>query len=307
MISYITVNYNNKQDTLNLIESIENKNNKNEFEIIVVDNNSTDGSKNIFEELENDKIFLNYIYCDNNHGFGKANNIGFKKAKGEYIYIINNDVLLHTNNIEAIIKEKFKNNIGVITNKVIYEDGSSQTNVQNFSNLKTVFLRLLKVGQYIRNNDSLLNFLMWVPIKPDFIRTYLNNFNKENKEELIQWASGCSLIFKREVYTNLEGFDENFFMYTEDEEICYRVHKLGYTILYTPDILITHFEGNSNSNNRINEFLTKTKVQSEFYYYEKHFIGKLKKLKTIYWLVSIFGYLFSKRLRIIHKTIRELK
>jgi GT2 family glycosyltransferase len=309
VISYILVNYNTKALTNQTIESIIKNHKSNEYEIILVDNNSLDGSEFFFTELSNKIKILKYIYNNKNYGFGKANNIGVAHSCGEYIYILNSDTILQTKNIEKIIETKFNqySYAGVFATKVQYEDGTLQPNVQNFASLKAVFLRLLKVGHFVRNNKILLKFFIWLPVKSHFIKTYLDNFDKERTEEFIQWASGCSLIFKREVYEKLGGFDENFFMYTEDEELCYRVQKAGYQILYTPDILITHFEGKSNTTKSINEFLLKTKVKSEFYYFEKHFPQKINKLKFIYLTISTFGYLFSKNFRVINKAISDLK
>lgn len=308
MISFIIINYNTKEITYEAINSIVKCNlNINNYEIILIDNASTDGSKEFFESLDINNF--KYIYNKKNIGFGKANNLGFKYSKGEYIYILNNDTLLHTKHIEKIVSEKFRkyDRVGVLATKVQYEDGTLQTNVQNFTSLKVVVLRLLRVGQFVRNSKILLRFFIWLPIKPNFIKVYLENFKKERKEEFIDWASGCSLIFKREVYEQLGGFDENFFMYTEDEELCYRTQKIGYKILYTPNILITHLEGKSNTSKGINEFLVKTKVESELYYFKKHFPGKVVYLKFIYFLVSTLAYPFSKRFRIINKTIRNGK
>ena len=309
MISFIIVNYNTKRLTFQTIQSIYKAfSNKEEFEIILVDNASTDGSKEFFENLEKKYDNFKYIYNNKNHGFGKANNIGFKYSKGKYIYILNSDTILHTKDINKIIEKKFKeyNNIGVIATKVIYGDGSLQPSVQEFSNLLSISLRLLKIGEKVRNNKLLLFLIKKLPFKPSIIENYLKNFNKERKECLINWASGCSLIFKREVYDKLKGFDENFFMYTEDEEICFRAKKEGYNILYTSSILITHFEGKSNKNKKINEFIMKEKIKSEFYYYKKHFPQKYSKLKLLYEIVTLLAYPFSNRLRIIRKYYKEL-
>jgi len=309
LVSFILVNYNTKDLTLQTINSIIDKfKNSENYEIILVDNGSKDGSKEIFEKLEQQLKNFKYIYNDKNLGFGKANNIGFRHSKGDYIYILNSDTILHTKNINKIIEKKFKNypEIGIIATRVIYEDGNLQPNVQNFSNLLSIALRLLKIGQFVRNNKFVLNIVKKLPFKPRLIKNYLENFNKQRKEGFVDWASGCSLIFKREVFEQLDGFDEKFFMYSEDEEICLRVHKSGYKILYTPDITIIHFEGKSNTNKRINEFLIKTKIKSEFYYYKKHFPDKYSKLKVVYELITFFGFPFSKRLRLIRKYYKEL-
>jgi len=309
LISFVLVNYNTKQLTNQTIESIYNSFDSNEdFEIILIDNASTDGSKKFFESLEKKHSNFKYIYNNENYGFGRANNIGFQHSRGDYIYILNSDTILHTKNINKIIKEKFNlyKELGVVATKVIYEDDSLQPNVQKFSSLLSVSLRLLKVGEFVRNSKILLNIFKLLPIKPKVVKSYLENFNKERGESFIEWASGCSLVFKREVFGKLSGFDDNFFMYTEDEEICYRVYQLGYKIIYTPDILITHFEGKSNTNKKINEFLLKEKIKSEFYYYKKHFPNKYNKLKLIYGIITFIGYPFSQRLRLIRKKFKGL-
>jgi len=304
------VNYNTKELTKQTIDSIiTNFENNKSFEIIVVDNASTDGSKDMFCTLEKERENFKYIYNNENIGFGKANNLGFKYSKGEYIYILNSDTLLHTKNVDRIIKEKFdryNKRLAVLATKVQYEDGTLQPSVQKFSNLLAIILRLLKLGQFVRNNAILLRLIKLLPYKPTIVKSYLENFNKEREEGFIEWASGCSLIFRREVYEQLGGFDDNFFMYTEDEEICYRVHQSGYRILYTPDILITHYEGKSNSNRKINEFLLKTKIESEFYYYRKHFPQKLNRLKMTYKTISFIGYPVSNRLRLIREAVKGL-
>jgi GT2 family glycosyltransferase len=309
LLTFILINYNTKNLTYQAIKSIYKTQPKKDFEVILVDNASTDGSREYFEKFENLYDNFKYIYNNKNLGFGKANNIGFKYSKGNYIYIINSDTLLHTKNIHQIIEDKFRKypEVGVIATKVIYEDGFLQPNVQKFSTLLSVSLRLLKIGEKVRNHKMLLNFFKNFPFKPKVVKSYLKNFDKERKESFIEWASGCSLIFKREVYEKLGGFDENFFMYTEDEEICYRVHKIGYKILYTPDIVVTHLEGKSNKNSKINEFLLQEKIKSEFYYYKKHFPENYKKLKLIYEGITFIGSFFSERLRIIRKNFKELK
>lgn len=308
MISYILVNYNTKKITYQTIQSIINTQSQCYYEIILVDNGSTDGSKEFFENLIGTLENFKYIYNNKNLGFSKANNIGFNYSKGNYIYILNSDTILNTENINIIVKEKFKkyNNIGLLATKVNYSDGTPQPNVQAFSNLYTIVFRLLKIGQFIRNKKLLLKLFKLLPYKLSIVEIYLKNFNKINKDDFIDWASGCSLIFRREIYEKLGGFDENFFMYTEDEEICYRIHQFGYKILYTPDIAIAHFAGKSNINKEINEFILKEQIKSEFFYYKKHFPEKIKKLKIIYNIITYLGSPFSSRLKLIRKKYIEL-
>jgi len=306
MISFILVNYNARDLTAQAIHSIEKAMQKQNFEIILVDNASTDGSMEHFNGMKKNNFF--YIYNNENVGFGRANNIGFNKVQGDYVYIINNDTILHTSDIEIIVEQKFTNNdnLGVLATKVQYVDGSPQPNVQKFSSVKAIFLGLLKMGQFVRNSRILLYIAKLFPFKPAIVRAYLENFNTERPEQFIDWTSGCSLIIKKEIYRKLGGFDENFFMYSEDEELCYRVHKAGFKVMYTPDILITHYEGRSNTSKSINEFLIRERVKSHFYYFRKHFPDDYQKLMRAYRLAGVLGYLFSARLRIIFRTLRSI-
>ncbi len=307
-VSFIIVNYNNKDITLRCIESIKNKLPENEYEIVVVDNNSDDGSQQIFSQLEKEKFNLKCVCNDKNYGFGKANNIGFRHTKGEYLYLLNNDARLETENISKIVPRIFSqyHNVGILATKVRYPNGKLQPNTQKFTDLKVAILRLLKAGEIVRNNRVLLRVLKLFPLKLSFVDFYLRNLEKEREEEYVDWASGCSLIFKREVYEELNGFDENFFMYGEDEDICLRARKKGYRVLFTPEIVVVHFVGASGEKQK-KDFLIKVKVESEFYFFKKNLPNSYKKLKMIYKFISFLLTPFSSRFSVIRKAIKEIE
>lgn len=272
----------------------------------MVDNASTDGSKEFFNSL----AFKNfkYVYNNKNIGFGAANNLGFKYSLGKYVYLLNSDTIVKTKQVNKLIEENFRENddkLAVLATKVYYEDGSIQPNTQKFITLKTICLRLMNVGKFFRKHKILLLLLLNSPIKPNFINEYLNNYKSDDEDRFIDWASGCSLIIKREIFANINGFDDNIFLYSEDEELCYRIKLLGYKILFTPDIEIIHYEGSSNSTAQLNEFVIEQKLNSEFYYIAKHHKNKLFFLKLIYLIISSVGFIFSKRLRFINRLVRE--
>lgn len=306
MISFIIVNHNTKNLTKKAIESIIKCCERGNYEIIVFDNASNDGSKELFEKYEG----IKYIYSPQNLGFARANNEAFKHAVGKYIYLLNSDAEILTENVYSKIEEKFAKyrDVGIIATKVIYPNGSPQPNVQSFSRPITFVLRLLKVGQFVRERPLLLKILLLLPFKPKLIKSYLDNFNKNlsEKERYVDWASGCSLVIKREVWEQVGGFDEEFFLYCEDEDFCLRARKLGYRVLYVPDIIVIHHEGRSSEGNR-REFVIRERTFSEFYFLKKHFSeSEYSLILNIVKILSIILYPFSYRIRTIFRILSEL-
>jgi len=307
MISFIIVNYNTKYLTYNAILSIINSiEDQNAYEIIIVDNDSKDGSRELFNLLHSMYNNINIIYSIDNVGFAKANNIGFKEARGEYIYLLNSDAILLTKNIQFIIKDKFNmyENLGIIATKVYYPDGKVQPNVQKFRNLFTVMFRLLNIG-YIFRKYNLIKIISLLKIKNKIIEEYVDNYKYNQRDRFIDWGSGCSLIFKREIFQKLNGFDEKYFMYNEDEDICIASNKIGIKVLYTPNIEIIHYVGMSNIRRNINIRMIKEYIFGEMYYFEKHKRNDIYKVYIIYEIITFIGYLFSKRLRYIRKYYKK--
>lgn len=307
MISFIIVNYNTKDLTEKAIKSIMNNCNRDEYEIIVFDNASSDGSREFFEKYKG----ILYIYSHQNLGFAKANNEAFKYAKGKYIYLLNSDAEILTNNACKKVVEKFEKyqDAGILATKVVYPDGSPQPNVQNFSKPITFLLRLLKLGQFVREKPLLLRALMFFPYKPQFVKGYLSNFDKSisEKERYVDWASGCSLVIRREVWEQVGGFDEKFFLYCEDEDFCLRAQRLGYRVLYSPEITVVHHEKGSSMDDIV-EFVVTERMLSEIYFLKKHFSKKeysfiLKMARVLSLLLSPFSY----RLRISYRVLKGVK
>jgi GT2 family glycosyltransferase len=304
-LSFIIVTYNTKELTQKAIESIRRLYGKiPRYEIILVDNGSTDGSREYFENQKY-KNFV-YLYNHRNAGFGKANNLAFRKSRGRYIYLLNNDAQLETQGVDGIVKSLFENNpdAGIIATKVVYPDGNAQPNVQSFSGILTVILRLIRAGAFVRRHKNLLALCVRVWPFNRLFRSYLGNFT-EREQSYIEWASGCSLIFRRALYESLDGFDERFFLYSEDEDICLRAARLGAKILYTPEILVTHHEGMSGTKNDLNEFIIRTRMASELYFFRKNHPSKYPFVLCGYFVVSVLGYVFSKRMRIIFSALSK--
>jgi GT2 family glycosyltransferase len=208
-------------------------------EIIIVDNEGA-GSLASFED---EKAGIRVIAAPKNNGFGAGNNLGNTQAAGEIILFLNPDVELISENIEHVL-EQFKKDprIGIVGSKLTLPDGG----VQNWS-----CGREMSLIQLTRNNLKLFNSRQpW--------------HNKENTK--VDWVSGTALFIRKELFDKINGFDEKFFMYFEDMDLCARARKQGYQVIYFPSFSILHFGGKS--------YLDKQKQKSDYYNSLEHYFHK---------------------------------
>lgn len=276
MISFIIVNYNTKDMTYRTLGFIEDSVENEKFEIVLVDNASTDGSKEFFEDLQDKKDNFKYIYSNENVGFGKANNIGVKNADGNIVVLINPDIEIHQKGFDKFIVENLKDTIGVLAPKITYGDGSIQPNCVGFATFSTYIFQVLKLGYLSRKFNlvykigKIVNFFPF--LNKTVVGKYLKNFQTCNeKQKSCDWVSGACMIMKKELFECIDGFDENFFMYVEDEEICRRIRNKGYEIVINNEFTIVHMENGSQA--KISPILGKAKrerYKSSIYNFYKH-------------------------------------
>lgn len=251
-VSIIIVNYNTCRMTCECIDSIVEKTKDVEYEIILVDNASTDGSKEFFEKDSR----IRYIYSERNGGFGYGNNIGMKLAKGKYFFLLNSDTLLVNNAIKEFFDYAEKDN-----KKRVYgcylqaPDGTYGCSFFYFPALtiKAFVIRFLKLKKKVTT---------------DFLA----------KE--VEVISGTDMFFERDVYDQLGGFDENIFLYGEESEWQYRMLKKGYHSFLIPYPQIIHFGGQS-----MEESSDKMAIRwkSHFYILKKHMHYPTYVLARVYY------------------------
>jgi GT2 family glycosyltransferase len=301
MISFIIINFNTFRLTIRAVESIYASCDAGlHFEIIIVDNSEKD------TELQELRYLLEtheniFIYTDSNRGFGAANNFGIKQSHGDIVFLLNSDAEI-VSLISGDIVDVFNNDnsIGVLAPKVLNVDGSVQPSLSRFSCIHISLFRFLKLGSFIRNHKSIFYIFKFVSFLVPTITYYFTREENADKLREVEWASGCALIIRKDVYALLNGFDENIFMYFEDEELCYRITKLGYKIKYHPGIVIKHGCGGSN-NAKVNNIIEISKIDSELYYYRKCYPKKYKRLILIYKLISAFLSPINKRMNMIRR------
>ncbi|KMQ51774.1 glycosyl transferase family 2 [Chitinispirillum alkaliphilum] len=243
-ISVIIVNYKVPESLCEALKSLRETQLYDQCEIIVVDNASKDNSRSLITETFPE---VQWIQLKNNIGFGKACNAGARQARGEFLLLLNPDTMVSKNILVRCIDFiRKKPNVGMIGPKILNPDGSLQASCRRsfptpsaalfyFSGLSRLFPKSRRLGQY--------NL------------TYMN----DNESAEVDAISGSFMFMPLSVFREVEGFDERFFMYGEDIDLCWRIRKKGYTIWYHPDIQIIHTKGKSS---------TKRIIRSRIAFYE---------------------------------------
>lgn len=221
-LSIIIVNYNGLKYLKDCFDSIYTYCNDISFEIIVVDNNSSDESCD-FIKKEYPKIIL--IESKENLGFAGGNNLGVKKAVGKYLLLLNNDTILLNTISPAITSLKEDESVGVVGVKMLNKNKEYLPSVGKFPSP----LKLLKFSFLDEKRKEFL--------KGDFSK----------KQYFVDWVTGAFIVVSKELYQKVNGLDEDYFMYVEDVDFCKKIKNLGKKILFIPQVSYIHFVGfNSN-------------------------------------------------------------
>lgn len=249
-LSIIIISYNTKKTTQNCLKSIYEslQNVELNYEIIVIDNASTDGSVKILEgyvdsKPDNFKLIKN----DANLGFAKANNLGVKKAAGDYILLLNSDIVVLDNAIEKMFKfyQQNQKTINFLGAKLLNKNMSLQPSAALFYTLPIVFSALFLKGDY------------W-----GLTRSSPNNLAR------VDWVSGACILTKKECFNQINGFDEKIFMYMDEVDLLYRAKMSGLTTYFYPEARFIHL-GSASSSGRTYPI---TQVFGGLiYFYKKHY------------------------------------
>ena len=253
-VSVIIVNYNTKDLLANCLTSIFNNTKDLGFEIIVVDNDSHDGSQDMIKrDFPNVKLIESRI----NLGFGKANNLGSSIAKGKYLFYLNSDTLLRNNAIKIFFDcaEKGESTIGALGCILTGSDGDT---CHSYGKMITMLSELrAELARYFR----FLKY-QWL-IKPP----------RRSNPLKVDYITGADLFVPITVFKNTGGFDSDFFMYCEEVDWQKRMAKQGLECMVIPGPEIIHLEGGSDTmKGRIwSKSRTKNIFKSRRIFYKKHF------------------------------------
>lgn len=220
-LSIIIVNYNTKDLTLACVDSILKCNPKLTYEIILVDNGSTDGSAELFHKIQGNK--LRVILHQKNLGFSKANNSGIKKALGQYILLLNSDTEIKRGTLEALVEfAKHTPSVGIVAPRLLNSDGSLQASAFRLPTPKLAFQEYW-LGKKV--------YEKYVPrvIKPIEVEAVV----------------AAAILITPQAINRAGLLDERYFMYFEDLDYCRKVRAVGLKIYYLPEVEVIHHHGAS--------------------------------------------------------------
>jgi GT2 family glycosyltransferase len=230
-VSISIVNYNAKDFLDNCIRSILSSIKKYSYEVIVVDNASTDGSRDIA------KKYTGVIYIQNasNLGFIKANNIGLKNSRGKYVLSLNNDTVVKNGAIEKMIDFMDKTiDAGAVGPKLLNSDGSIQMQCRRcFPTPSSSLFYFLGLSRLFPKSKAFGSYLM----------TYLDDIAVSEVDSLC----GAAMMVRREIIDRVGLMDENYFMYGDDIDWCYRIKRAGWKVYYLPEAEMVHYGGRGGS------------------------------------------------------------
>jgi GT2 family glycosyltransferase len=239
-ISIIIVNYKSKGLTLSCLKSIKEADwGGLSHEIIVVDNNSHEYLGDILSWQYPD---VSYIQAGSNLGMGGGNNLGIAKAKGKYIVVMNPDTLAISNVFKKLFDYMEANQaVGVVGPKQFNPDKSVQDSCFRWHSLLTPLYRRTFLGSMFGQKD-LKHFLM-------------TDFDKKTIRE-VDWLLGSFLFMRSSALRQVGGFDDRFFLYFEDTDLCRRFHKAGYKVVFNPEASIIHNHNRASAKTPWYKFFT---------------------------------------------------
>ncbi len=271
ILSVIIVNYNVKEFLANCLQSVKVASKGLDTECIVVDNASTDGSETF---LKSRFPGVRYIFNEENLGFGKANNQAIREAKGKYMLLLNPDTILSEDTLRILIRHMENNpKCGACGCKIVNPDGSYAP--ESRRTVPTISTALFKAMG--------LNTLF--PESRLFGR-YYESWKDENEPGEIEVLSGSFMFFRGSAIKEAGGFDERFFMYAEDIDLCYRVRKNDWRIDYVPETSIIHYKGESSKQNNMQ--YVRHFNRSLYLFFEKHYSSRYSSFFRLLVFMAIF-------------------
>jgi hypothetical protein len=272
-ISVIILNYNTCELTVQAIESVLASETDYRYEVLVVDNASTDSSPDVIRSRFPQ---IRFIANEHNLGFAKGNNIGIREARGRYILLLNSDTVVERNTLETMVRfMDSRPEVGAAGCKVVLPDGSlDKACRRGFPTPSASFYYAFGISRLF-------------PANPRFNQYQLGYLNPD-EDYPVDCLVGAFMMVRKEVIRQVGMLDEEFFMYGEDIDWCYRIKQAGWSIHYYPYTRITHYKGASS---RRKPF----KIIYEFHramylFHRKHFRQKYS------WLVNglVYSGIFIK-------------
>ena len=233
-LALIFINYNTREDLRRALASLRELGREEECEVLVVDNGSRDGSQRMVEEE-----FPEVRLLDNpvNGGYAQACNLGAAACEAPFLMVLNSDVEFHRGHPLEMVRWMEENpGAGAAGPRLLNSDGSIQFSCRNFPSLP-VSIGHAFLGDLFPNNP--------------FTRSYQMKGCRHDRPMRVEWVSGAAMLLRRSAFEEAGGFDEGYFMYVEDVDLCWRLRLLGWGVHYLPEVELVHHVGRSSSQNSV--------------------------------------------------------
>jgi len=250
-LSIILVGWNNKAYLAPCLVSLYESGLECSFDVMVVDNGSTDGSQEMLREKFPE---VSIIQNEKNEGLGKASNQGIEATKGKYILLLNNDTIVNGSSFDAMVDFLEQNpKAGGVGGKLMNPDGTIQAGYNYFSSIYEEFLVATRLGELIR------------PGYPAVMDA--------NETKSVDWMGSACLMIRRSALDRVGLLDEGYFIYGDEADLQYRLKRDGWEIYFLPNVTTIHYGGRSMDRWRRRKMVYRGKML----FYQKHY-GFLKTL-----------------------------
>ena len=259
-VSLIIVSFNTREVLRESLESVERERGDLRIEIFVVDNHSRDGS---VEMVRSEFPQVQILASDVNLGFGAANNLALAKAQGRYVVLLNSDAFLCPNSLALAVQHMDEDpRAGLAGGRLVGRDFSLQPSARMFPSILSDMLVLTGLAHEFPKSRFFGRFdRTWAdPLEP----------------AEVDWVPGAFSIVRSDALARVGFFDPDFFLYSEEVDLCLRIQSAGYKIMYWPDIVVIHIGGESSRQIKTLEMsstgaqLIRWRMRSTLLYYRKH-------------------------------------
>lgn len=274
-ISVIIVNFRTPEVTIECISSFYKHLTCN-FEIIVVDNNSNDNSEELIKKKYNE---IHWIQIDKNMGYGYAMNKGFEQSNGNYILILNSDIMILSDFYNSLTEKYIELNAGIIGIKLILPDGKTQQTASTFPRLMTIFANEIKILQKIKKFNR-----------------YTLQIDTDKIVHKVDWVTGAFMFISREIYQKISGFNDSYFMYYEDVDLCRKTANQGFSNFYITNHQATHKHCYSVNKQNKGSYNFYKAIEKE---------SAIKYIHEFYNIKTFNKFIFLYRLIFVNKIIKE--
>jgi GT2 family glycosyltransferase len=289
-LSVTICSWNTQEDLRACLQSLELVQGEASFEVIVVDNNSEDGSPQM---VEREFPWVRLLAQTRNLGFTGGQNLAIAERRGRDAFLLNSDATVLPGAIRTMLDyARAHAEVGIIGPQVLNPDGSLQMSCRRFPNPVAALFRSTFIGKLFPNNR--------------FTREYLMADWSHDQVREVDWVSGCALYAKEEVIQQVGVFDPEYFMFCEDVDWCWRTWKHNFKVVYLPTAQVTHAIGRSTDkapNRMIGRF-----HRSMFRFYTKNMLPERPLLwRPFAWLGAAVGLSLRAGLFILKNKIDILK